>query len=262
MSTLTNTSVSSLIVTLHLFDDVAMSQVAEHYESRLDGNIRDVADSLIAAADELKDSGDSCYELTKGRLLNVLYDLQGAGVDTTSKTILWLILYMAKYPAVQKRVQDEIDCTVDQTNMPCLDDKPHLIYTNAVIHEVMRIETIIPTSLPHYAMKDSYIQGKKVDKDTVVLFNLHSLAYEATVWGDPTNFRPDRFLKEDGGLDIKMTAQSHPFSLGRRRCIGEQLAIMNIFLFFSGLMKKCTFELCENPEVDTIPGLVYAPEKL
>ncbi|WAQ98016.1 CP1B1-like protein [Mya arenaria] len=168
---------------------------------------------------------------------------------------------MAKYPAVQKCIQDGIDCTVGQTNMPCLDDKPHLMYTNAVIHEAMRIETIIPTSLPHYAMQDSYIQGKKVDKDTVVLFNLHSLAHDATVWRDPTNFLPDIFLKEDGDLDIKMLAKSHPFSLGHRRCTGEQLAIMNIFLIFSGLMKKYTFELYENAEVATIPGLVYAPDK-
>ncbi|WAQ98074.1 TFPT-like protein [Mya arenaria] len=97
-------------VLMHLFDDVAMSQVAEHYETRFNGNVRDIADSLIVAEDELKDTGDSFYELTKGRLLNVLYDLQGAGVDTTNIESIDCATTVVQVEEMMSALQNGIKC--------------------------------------------------------------------------------------------------------------------------------------------------------
>ncbi|WAQ98804.1 CP1A1-like protein [Mya arenaria] len=88
-----------------------------------------------------------------------LVNLESAGFDTTRKTTLWLVLYMAAYPAVQGRVQEKIDSVVGPERPPALANKPRLVYTGAVIQEVMRIVTMLPVSLPHYAIQDSKIDN-------------------------------------------------------------------------------------------------------
>ncbi|WAQ98753.1 CP2J6-like protein [Mya arenaria] len=83
------------------------------------------------------------YELLKKNVF-----LSSAGFDTTHKKIRWLVLYMAAYPAVQGCVQELIDSVVGQNRPPVLADKPRLVYTEAVIQEVMRIVTMVPLSIP------------------------------------------------------------------------------------------------------------------
>ncbi len=39
-----------------------------------------------------------------------------------------------------------------------------------------------------------------------------------------------------------MTDKFYPFGMGSRRCIGEYLGRLIVFLFFSNLMHQCKFE--------------------
>ncbi|XP_052796199.1 cytochrome P450 1A1-like [Mya arenaria] len=241
-------------------DKIMLTEVEEHYKTFDKDNLRDITDAFLNAAEQLKQDDEGGYELTKMRMIMSLFDLQSAGIDTTQKMTLWLVLYMAAYPAVQGRVQEEIDSVVGQERPPALADKPRLVYTEAVIQEVMRIVTILPVSLPHYAIEDSKICGYHVDKDTVVILNMFSVSHEAKVWDDPDNFRPERFLTESGEINTSLLGHSLPFGLGRRRCVGEQLAKINLFILFSSLMQQCHFTLSGSADLTPIPGLVYTPE--
>ncbi|XP_045192775.2 cytochrome P450 1A1-like [Mercenaria mercenaria] len=239
-------------------DGIMTEQVHEHYDSFSTGNIRDVADAIITSDADDEDNKDR-YVLTRSRLNFTLGDLQGAGVDTTNKTLSWLILYMTKFPHVQERVFAEIDAIVGKNRDVALNDKPDLVYTNAVILEVMRIVTQLPLSVPHFAMKDAMLNGLDIDKDTVVIFNLYSVHHEKEFWEDPECFRPERFINDDNKLDSDKCNHVLPFSLGRRRCVGEFLAKMNIFLAFSIVMQRCKFVKPSGESLDLtpIPGLVY-----
>jgi len=62
---------------------------------------------------------------------------------------------------------------------------------------------------------------------------------DPSVWGDPENFRPERHLAESG----RFVKPRHviPFSLGGRRCLGEQHARDSIFLFYVVFLQKFSF---------------------
>jgi cytochrome P450 len=167
---------------------------------------------------------------------------------------------MAKFPEVQERVFTEINNFVGTNRSVMLKDKPDLVYTNAVLLEVMRIVTIIPFSLPHYAMKNAKLQDFDIDKDTVVIFNLYSVHHEKEFWGDPENFRPERFLSNGKGLDQEKCNHFFAFSHGRRRCVGEFLANMILFLSFSIVIQKCKLVESVGETLDLTPilGLVYS----
>ncbi|CAG0896003.1 unnamed protein product [Darwinula stevensoni] len=59
-------------------------------------------------------------------------------------------------------------------------------------------------------------------------------------WKTPNEFIPERFLDEDGNVMSNLPSLV-PFGTGRRQCIGESLAKMELFLFVATFMQKFTF---------------------
>ncbi len=56
--------------------------------------------------------------------MRTMFDLFAAGFDTTSNMLRWICLYMAAYPTVQRRVQQEIDEVVAKGTLASITDKP------------------------------------------------------------------------------------------------------------------------------------------
>lgn len=198
----------------------------------------------------------------RSRLIHSTADLQGAGFDTSNQSLQWIILFMAMYPEVQKRIQSEIGDVIGSGRRITLKDRSQLVYTEATILEVMRMTSIVPFALPKFTIKDTILDGYDIDKGTVVFFNLHSVSYDSDFWGDPEIFRPERFIDIHRKLDKEKCNHVLSFGLGRRRCVGEFLARMELFLFFTNVIRKCQFEkpvgVIYNLEPD--PGLVYSPK--
>ncbi|NXI54753.1 CP2J2 protein, partial [Chloroceryle aenea] len=108
-------------------------------------------------------------------------------------------------------------------------------YTNATIHEVQRISSIIPFNAPRMATKDTVLDGFHIPKGTVLLTNLTSVMFDKTEWETPDTFNPGHFLK-DG--QFRKRESFMPFSIGKRACLGEVLARSELFLFFPSLLQK------------------------
>ncbi|KAL4234971.1 cytochrome P450 1B1 [Mactra antiquata] len=234
-------------------------KIKEHIETfSPDKQPRDILDSLLAV--DVDSVGNP--DITRGRLLGTLADLQGAGFDTTNKALQFLILHMIKYPDIQRKVQNEIDDVVGDRNHVTLKDKERLVFTEATILESMRMKAVAPMGLPKSALQDTELQGYNISKGTVLFFNLHSALYDEEIWGDPDNFRPSRFLDDNNKIDLKVSSRVIPFSLGRRRCAGEPLAKMEIFIMFANMMQKFSFVKPEAEVLDeeSVPGLVYSPK--
>ena len=124
--------------------------------------------------------------------------LSTAGTDTSRYTLMWVLIYMARNPECQKKLQNEINEVAGQYvfileiikyyfdlhfahftarnelfmqtfrnnfhhffvvgKQPLtMADRSQLHYTNAVLHETMRIRTLAPFSLPHKTTCDTTI---------------------------------------------------------------------------------------------------------
>ncbi|XP_053388301.1 cytochrome P450 1A1-like [Mercenaria mercenaria] len=239
---------------------IRKGRIENHIRSFSPGNVRDITDTFLAA--DLQGKNRNERGLTRSRLLNSTADLQGAGFDTSNKSLQWLILYMSMYPEVQECVQHEIDEVIGSGRRIELVDKSRLTYTEATILEVMRMTTIVPFALPKLTIKDTTLGGYDIDKGTVVFFNLHSVSYDKEFWGDPQTFRPERLIDENNKLNTEKCNHILPFGLGRRRCVGEFLARMEQFLLFTNVIRRCRFSkpADESYDMEPDPGLVYSPK--
>lgn len=110
-------------------------------------------------------------------------------------------------------------------------------YTEATLREIMRYETLVPSSVPHRAMKDTTLAGFNIPMDTIVIPGLFDLHNDESIWGDPQNFRPERFFNDDGKLNLKLD-YSLPFGAGKRLCAGETFARNTMFLCIAALLQN------------------------
>lgn len=164
-----------------------------------------------------------------------------------------------RYPEVQKRLQEDIDQVTDRSRLPTIADQPHLPYVTAFIYEVMRFTSFVPLTIPHSTTTDTSINGYPIPKDTVIFVNQWSLNHDPTKWDQPEVFNPERFLEEDGALNKDLTTNVLIFSLGKRRCIGEDVSKIQLFLFTSLLVHQCNFTAETTPSMDYQYGLTLKP---
>ena len=106
--------------------------------------------------------------LGKENLANTLSDLFQAGSETTSTTLTWAMLFMARYPSVQEKVQEELDNVVGRGRSPGLRDKQDLPYTEAVLMEIQRYANIVPQGVFHCSKRDITVNGLTIPAGTMV----------------------------------------------------------------------------------------------
>ncbi|CAG5125151.1 unnamed protein product [Candidula unifasciata] len=200
--------------------------------------------------------------LNDRNLLKIMIDLFGAGTETTSTTIYWCVLYMLHYPDVQNKVHQEIKSQIGTDRAPTIQDKSKLTYLNAVIMETQRLASIVPLSLTHLCSEEAALGKYVLPKGTYIMPNLDSVLHDKTIWGeDAMSFRAERFIDNNGKLEIP--EQFIPFSIGRRMCLGEALAKMELFLFLSAMFQKFQFlppSPSSVPELSYVSGIVITPK--
>ncbi|MBN3322470.1 CP2R1 hydroxylase, partial [Atractosteus spatula] len=209
---------------------------------------------IDAYFDEMEqNASDPAASYSKENLIFSVGELIIAGTETTTNALRWAMLYMALYPSMQGKVQKEIDSVVGKSKLPSLDNKPKMPFTEAVLHEVLRFCNIAPLGIFRATSEDAVVRGYSIPRGTTVITNLYSVHFDEKYWSKPEQFSPERFLDCHGNF-IKREAFA-PFSLGKRHCLGEHLARMEMFLFFTTLLQRFTLQFPQGSEPTLTPKL-------
>ncbi|XP_071944060.1 cytochrome P450 2U1-like [Antedon mediterranea] len=236
-------------------------ELKEHTETIDVNNPRDFIDEFLKTKFELENAGENTDAFDQESAEQVVVDLFAAGTETTASTLKWAILYLALNPDIQAKVYDEIESVCGQTNPPTLKDRPKLVYTEAVMMEVTRIRPAVPLGVPHGVLHDTYYEGHFIPKGTTVIQNVWAALHDQTTWQEPEKFKPERFIDER--CNIIKNEELIPFSIGRRSCPGEQLARINLYLFFTHLVHQFKFELPpdkQKPTTEPHVGITLSPK--
>ncbi|XP_066271395.1 cytochrome P450 2U1-like [Branchiostoma lanceolatum] len=213
-------------------------------------NPRDFIDYCLLQLDQ-QDGGGTW--LKEDNVVYIVQDLFIAGIDTTAATLTWVMLYMILYPEVQQKVQAELDCVLGATK-PSLAHREQLPYTTATIMEAQRIRQISPMMFMRQADESTRLRGFDIAKGTHLILNLRSVHMDPVAWPNPEVFDPSRFLDADGKV-VNNPPSFLPFAAGRRNCLGEQLAKMELFLLFSTIMQHFTLKVPEGAPTPSTQGI-------
>ncbi|XP_069130184.1 cytochrome P450 2B1-like [Argopecten irradians] len=237
-----------------IFDikDFVADQIQEHRNTLEEENPRDFIDAFLVQQRK-HEAGDPLFD--DMNITITIVNIFPAGTDTTATMIRWAILYLIHNKSIQDKLRQEIMKVVGTSRLPSLANKPDMPYYGAFITEVFRVGNISPLSVPHGARKDIHFRGMVIPKGSTIIPNLDSVMSDPELFEDPDKFLPERFLGPDGKLNGK-ERNVMAFSLGRRVCMGESLARMELFLFMTSLIQRFEFLPESQDKLPSLDGIV------
>ncbi|KAG8256894.1 hypothetical protein J6590_060557 [Homalodisca vitripennis] len=173
-------------------------RVQEHKDTFLTDALRDFCDVYLKEM-ENKNMSDAQHWFSEEQMVMTFWDLLFPTSMATTATLGFAIEFLLLYPQVQVRVHQEIDSVVGRSRLPTLDDRKNLPYTEAVLREVMRRETLAALAIPHRCTEDTYFNGYFIPK------TLHYLFHRAPL-GGRTN-------------SVNVIVEPLPIGLGLNNCI-------------------------------------------
>ncbi|GMS97896.1 hypothetical protein PENTCL1PPCAC_20071 [Pristionchus entomophagus] len=173
--------------------------------------------------------------LDRDNLMGSCSDFFLAGQETTTTTLRWAMLIFAKHPAIQEKLRQEVHSVVGKDRIPFMADQPKMLYARACVLELQRFANILQTNVQRVAVRDVEIRGQIIPKDTWINADIHYLMANDPLFENPKEFRPERYIVEDGKTLRKcrfedLVERTIPFSIGKRVCAGEGLARVELFL--------------------------------
>ena len=229
--------------------------VEKNRESLNPEDSQNYTDLLLKASSELTESDKNNLSLSERDIVHgTLVQFFGAGTELPSLTLRWALLYMISYPAIQEKIQKELDEVVGREQQVSINHRSKLPFTEACINEVFRhsCATVMPP-ITNGTASDTTLQHYFIPKGTPLLVNYYSLTRDERYWKEPEQFNPYRFLDEDGKLKNELLDKFYPFGMGARRCIGEYLGRLQIFTLFANLIHNCKLETVHSEKVSLKP---------
>ncbi|XP_075302332.1 cytochrome P450 2G1-like isoform X2 [Opisthocomus hoazin] len=228
-------------------------RVQDNARSLEPGCPRDFIDCFLLQMEKEKHRPGS--EFTLENLELTVLNLFFAGTETVGSTLRYGFLMLMKHPEVQEKVQEEIERVIGRGRVPAAEDRGRMPYTDAVIHELQRCGDLLPLSLPHRVTRDTLFRGYLIPKDTEVYPLLSSALRDPAAFPRPDAFDPANFLAADG--TFRKNEAFVPFSAGKRVCLGEALARMELFLFLTAVLQSFRLRPLVPPAqlpADPLPG--------
>ncbi|KAK7283329.1 hypothetical protein RIF29_12771 [Crotalaria pallida] len=211
----------------------------EHRHKRASGEVtmdQDFTDVMLSVLDGTQDFAgydtDTIIKATTSILIS-------AGIDTSTATLTWAMCLLLNNPSAMREAQKELDIQVGKERTVKESDICNLVYIQAIVKETLRLNPAAPLSGPREFRDDCIIDGYHIQKGTRLITNLWKIQTDPSIWSDPLDFKPERFLITHKDVDVRgNNFELMPFGSGRRACPGISFALPTIHLALASLLQS------------------------
>ena len=213
--------------------DAVVATVLERHEERDRHAARPLDDADLLGA-LIGGTRDELGSVDLRQLRDEVMTLLFAGFETTADALTWAFVLLDHAPEVVARLHAEVDEVLGGAT-PTAEHLPRLVYTRAVVEEVLRIRPPV-WAIPRVARRDDEVAGYRVPRGTLCILVPYVTHRHPDFWTDPDVFDPTRFLP-----DRRRTVGRwvyFPFGGGQRRCLGQHFALMEATLVLAMLATR------------------------
>jgi len=218
---------------------------------RVKSNSQDYKDILQQIINSRKEHVD--YEYVS-KIANELNLILVAGYETTAHTISFIMYLLAKHQKYQDKLLDVIkeSGAIEDgriTNPECLMQLPLL---NAIIHETQRL---YPVAIGTSRVIERELKSGEIiiPANTFVNLLLLNMQYDPTIFPNPTEFQPERFLERMHPTGF------YPFGGGNRTCLGQNMAKAEMVAVIAILVYNFKWKLKPGFEISFINEFTQKP---
>ncbi|GMT22863.1 hypothetical protein PFISCL1PPCAC_14160, partial [Pristionchus fissidentatus] len=208
---------------------------------------------------------DQNEHLDETNLLATCSDFFMAGQETTTTTLRWAMLLFAGDHERQEKLRREVHDVVGRDRIPTMADQVKMPYSRACVLELQRFANILNNNV-RVTTRDVEIRGSRIPEGTWVHGDIHYVLANDPNFENPTEFRPERYLSEDGKtLRKELVERTIPFSIGKRVCAGEGIARVELFLGLTSTFSHFRISPRPGHPIDLEPPgaiIVPKPQKL
>lgn len=181
-----------------------------------------------------------------------------AGHETTAVTLGWVFYFLAQYPEVRAKLEEEL-ARVLSGRIPTIDDLPQLTYTYQIIDEAMRLYP--PAyAISRWGQEPDTIGGYDVPANAVLTLSPYLTHRLEEFWPEPLKFDPERFA---AGMEQSRPRHAYiPFGAGPRQCIGNSFALTEAALTLATVCQQIRFDLPADHQVEMEPLITLRPKNL
>ncbi|XP_037480930.1 noroxomaritidine synthase 3-like [Triticum dicoccoides] len=244
-----------MAVARRTIDRFAVDMIAKR-RSDLNLHVDDIRESPDMLSSFICD-GDPSYEFLRDTAVNLLL----AGRDTTGTALSWFFYLLCKHPRVELRIRDELapiaatKMVAAANDMAVFDvtELSNMVYLHAALCECLRLYPPVPFQHKVAAHSDVLPSGHQMKTGDKILVYSYSMGRMDGVWGkDCMEFRPERWIADDGKLRYEPSYKFIAFNTGPRTCLGKEVAFTQ--------MKVVVAAMLWNFTVEAVPEHVVEPK--
>ncbi|XP_044362023.1 alkane hydroxylase MAH1-like [Triticum aestivum] len=243
--------------------------VAEMMEKRGDGSVHmdeqqenrnvEIVSSYINDPEYIDDHGKP-----SGFMYATLINYMFAGRDTVGTTLTWLFYNLIKHPHIMSSIRRELSPIAmhkanNSTTMVTFEpeETEPLVYVHAALFKSMRLYPPGPIERKTVMTDDVLPSGHKVRRGETILISLYSMGRMEGVWGkDCTEYRLERWVKEDGKLLYVSSYKFLAFNAGPRSCLGKHISVVQMKSIIAAIVWNFDFEMVGGYVVEPKPSVV------
>lgn len=221
-------------------DRLLYEEIAERRAETGRDDREDVLSLMIGAGGDGEAPGLSDQDLR-----DELMTLLAAGHETTSTGLSWAFERLMRTPEAMRTLLDELDGGGEDGIRTYLD---------ATVKETLRARPVV-IDVARLLTAPLELGGREVPEGWMLAPAIVVLHHREDVWGDPGRFRPERFF-EDPPLRAWI-----PFGGGRRRCVGSQLAQLEMRIVIREVLGRLRLRPVDRtPERPRVRHVTLVPE--
>jgi cytochrome P450 len=223
---------------------------------------RDLLDVLLTA------EGEDGQGLTDDEISAEVATFLLAGHETSSNGLSWTLALLCAYPGARVRLEAEVDEILGGRE-PEAADVARLPWTTAVIREALRLYPPAWT-IERCAVRADTIAGIDVPAGSSVTLPPYLIHRHPEFWPNPIGFDPARFMAAepaDPAPGRRRPGPGYanfaylPFGGGRRACIGQSFAELEMALVLAAITQRYRLELTTGGFPQPVAGVTLRPAR-